>query len=88
MVLVKHWSVVTEQVLTKQLRVQVPDLFDHVPHDSLFSAQLHRHCLDENGPHANHPISSSISQNLRSFFRFLHLRRFWERLLALSPRFL
>lgn len=88
MVLVKHRGVVTEQVLTKQLRVQVPDLFDHVPYDGLLFAQLHRHCVDENGSHANHPISSSISQNLRSFFRFLHLRRLWEHLLALSPRFL
>lgn len=56
MVLVQHWGFAVEQVFVEQLRVQVPNFLDHVPHDSVRAAQLHRHCVDEDGADADHKI--------------------------------
>ena len=61
MVFIEHRSFIAEQVLVKQLWIQVSDLPHHVSHDGLFSSQLRCYCLDEDGSDANDPISSSVS---------------------------
>lgn len=49
MVHIEHWSFTAQQVLTKQLWLQIHDLSHYVSYDCLFSVKLHRHCLDETG---------------------------------------
>lgn len=55
-VFVEHWGFAAEQVFAEQLRVQVPDFLDDVPHDGVLVAQLHRDRVDEDGADADDKI--------------------------------
>ena len=60
MVLLQHWSPIAKQVLVEQLRVQAPDLFDHVSHDGLLIAQLRGNRVDEDGAYVNDSVPGSV----------------------------
>lgn len=62
MVLLQHWGPIVKQVLAKQLRVQVLDLFDHLSHDGLLIAQLHGNRMDKYGAYADNSVLSSDVQ--------------------------
>ena len=59
-VLLQHWSPIAKQVLAEQLRVQVPDLFDHVSHDGLLVTQLRGNRVDEDGAYADDSVPGSV----------------------------
>ena len=78
MVLLQHWGSIAEQVLAEQLWVQVPDLFDYVPYDSLFVAQLRGNRVDEDGTHADDSVSGSVFQDRGAQLCVLYLGCFRE----------
>ncbi|KAL5072819.1 hypothetical protein RYX36_011803 [Vicia faba] len=78
MVHIKHWRTLTQQVPPEQLRIQVPNLPNHVPHDSLFVVQLRCDCVAQNGSNANESVSALVFQDLYSQFGFLCFGCVWE----------
>ena len=84
MVLVQHRSAVTKQVPAEQLRVQVPDLPHHVPHDGMLAAQLRLHRVDGDGPYADDPIPRPVPQDRRAEPRFLRVGGVREHLAPVS----
>ncbi|KAL0691355.1 hypothetical protein Bca4012_091034 [Brassica carinata] len=62
-VLVQHRSTAPEQVPAEQLRVQVPDLPHHVPHNVVLPPQLPRHRVDEDGPYADGSVPRPAPQD-------------------------
>ncbi|KAG5416183.1 hypothetical protein IGI04_003750 [Brassica rapa subsp. trilocularis] len=64
-VLVQHRSPAPEQVPAEQLRVQVPDLPHHVPHDPVLAPQLPRHRVDEDGPYADATAARALKSVLQ-----------------------
>ncbi|KAF2566627.1 hypothetical protein F2Q68_00025719 [Brassica cretica] len=62
-VLVQHRSTAPEQVPAEQLRVQVPDLPHHVPHDRVLPPQLRRHRVVEDGPYADGSVPRPAPQD-------------------------
>jgi hypothetical protein len=55
-VFVQHWGFAAEQVLAEQLRVQIPNFLDHVPHDGVLVVELRCDCVDEDGADADYKI--------------------------------
>lgn len=88
LVLIQHRSSAIEQVPVEQLRVQVPDLSDPVPHALLLPPQLHCHFLAQGGPHADHQVAGSVRQNILSRFHLLLIGRRWQYLAPVSRRLL
>lgn len=74
-VFVQHWGVVTEQVPSKQLWIQVSNLPHNVPHDRLLAIQLRGDCVDEAGADADRPIHRPVLEDRRPQLRLLRLRR-------------
>ena len=74
MVLVQHRSAATKQVPPEQLRVQVPDLPHHVPHDGVLAPQLRGHRVDEDGPYADDQVPRPVPQDRGAEPRLLRLR--------------
>ena len=83
----EHRSAAAEQVPPQQLRVQVPDLPHHVPHDCLLAPQLRRRRVAEDRSDADGSIPGPVRQDLGSEPRLLRVGGVRERLPEVSPRF-
>lgn len=83
MVFIEHWGFALEQVPAQQLWFQVPDLPHDVPHDGLFSAELCRDCVDEDGADADGAIAASVPEDRGAGVGLLCLRGEWERVAAI-----
>ncbi|KAH0904890.1 hypothetical protein HID58_044393 [Brassica napus] len=79
-VLVQHRSTAPEQVPAEQLRVQVPDLPHHVPHNVVLPPQLPRHRVDEDGPYADGSVPRPAPQDRGAEPRVLRVGRLREHL--------
>ena len=86
-VLVQHRSTAPEQVPAEQLRVQVPDLPHHVPHNVVLPPQLPRHRVDEDGPYADGSVPRPAPQDRGAEPRVLRVGRLREHLPEVSARF-
>lgn len=78
MVQFEHRSATNEQVLAKQLRVQVSGIFDHVSHDDLFVVQL-RYFRYGYGAVTAREVEVAICEDRGTECRFLFLGGLWER---------
>ncbi|KAF3601150.1 hypothetical protein F2Q69_00038757 [Brassica cretica] len=82
-----HGSPAPEQVLAEQLRVQVPDLPHHVPHDVVLPPQLPRHRVDEDGPYADGSVPRPAPQDRGAEPRVLRVGGLREHLPEGEPSF-
>lgn len=85
MVLVEHRSFVVEQVSPEQLRVQVPDFLDPLPHARVLPPQLRSHFVDEGRSHAEHQVTRPVLQDIVPRSHLLLVCR-WREHLAPVPR--
>lgn len=75
----QHRGSPPEQVPADQLRVQVPDFPDPLPHDGVQSAQLRGHSVYEGGSYAEREVQDSVGEDRGAQCRFLFLGGVRER---------
>lgn len=80
LVRIQHWGFTTQQVLTQQLRLQVPDLSNHVSHDGLLAPQLRRYRVDEASAAADDQVSCSVLEDRGFELGVLYVGGEWEHL--------
>ena len=84
-VLIQHRSPPPQQVPPQHLRLPVPDLPHHAPHDRLRRLQLRLDQLLRNRPAPTHPLQTAVLQDPRTLRHFLLLRRLRQHVAALPP---
>lgn len=63
MVLIKHRSVTSEQVLAKQLWVQVPNISNVVSHDVMFHSELRGSFVAESRAFTDHKVAGTVCED-------------------------
>lgn len=77
----EHRSSTVEQVLTQQLRFQVPDFPYNVSHGGVLGFELRGSSTHRSGSHAEHKIDETVSEDHGAVYCFLFLRRLRERVI-------